>query len=142
MKLISHTFFALVAFSAISLSSGAFAAITDVDNVALTELIEQGVPVIDVRRQDEWANTGTIEGSHLMTFFDKNGRYDAKAWLAELDKLVSIDEPFVLICAAGVRSQNIAQLLDARLGYTGVHNVKKGIDHWIKKGQAVVPHSP
>lgn len=142
MKRLNNFILAIVALSAFGLSTSAFADITDVDNANLAELLEQGILVIDVRRQDEWTNTGTIKGSHLMTFFDKNGRYDANAWLAELDKIVSIDEPFVLICAAGVRSRNIAQLLDARLGYTAVHNVKKGINHWIAKGQAVVPHSP
>lgn len=124
------------------LASQAVADIKNIDEAELTRLIEQNVPVIDVRRQDEWERTGTIENSHLLTFFDKNGRYDAKAWLTELNKLVSLDDPFVLICAAGVRSRNIAQLLDGRLGYTGVHNVNKGIKAWIAKGQPVVPYQP
>ncbi len=124
------------------LASQAVADIKNIDEAELTRLIEQNVPIIDVRRQDEWERTGTIENSHLITFFDKNGRYDAKAWLTELNKLVSLDEPFVLICAAGVRSRNIAQLLDGRLGYTGVHNVTKGIQAWIAKGQPVVPYKP
>lgn len=124
------------------LASQAVADIKNIDEAELTRLIEQNVPIIDVRRQDEWERTGTIENSHLITFFDKNGRYDAKAWLTELNKLVSLDEPFVLICAAGVRSRNIAQLLDGRLGYTGVHNVTKGIQAWIAKGQPVVPYNP
>ncbi len=142
MKLLNKPILAFIALLSVGLVSNAVADITDVNNDTLAELIEQGIPVIDVRRVDEWKSTGTIDGSHLITFFDKNGRYDADAWLAQLDKLVSIDEPFVLICAAGVRSRNIAQLLDKRLGYTGVHNVKKGINYWIAKGQPVVPHSP
>ncbi|MEE9334393.1 MAG: rhodanese-like domain-containing protein [Granulosicoccaceae bacterium] len=142
MKLLNKRILILIALMTFGVIGNAFAGITHVNNATLAELIEQGVPVIDVRRADEWTDTGTIDGSHLITFFDKNGRYDADAWLAKLDKLVSIDEPFVLICAAGVRSRNIAQLLDARLGYTAVHNVKKGINHWIAKGQEVVPHSP
>jgi rhodanese-related sulfurtransferase len=124
------------------LASTAIADVKNIDEAELIQLIEQDIPVIDIRRQDEWERTGTIQDSHLLTFFDKNGRYDAKAWLAELNKLVSIDEPFILICAAGVRSNNIAQLLDGRLGYTGVHNVRKGIQSWIAKGQPVVPYKP
>jgi len=126
----------------LSVAGSATADITQVDNANLAELIDKGIPVIDVRRQEEWVSSGTIDGSHLITFFDKNGRYDAKAWLARLDEIVNPDEPFVLICEAGVRSQSIAQLLDARLGYTAVHNVKAGIRHWINKGQAVVPYKP
>ena len=142
MKLPNKPILAFIALLSFGVVGSAFADITHVNNATLAELIEQGVTIIDVRRADEWTNTGTIDGSHLITFFDKNGRYDADDWLAQLDKLVSIDEPFVLICAVGVRSRNIAQLLDARLGYTAVHNVKKGINHWISKGQEVVPHSP
>lgn len=142
MQLLNKPILALFTLLSFGVLSNAVADVTHIDNAALAKLIEEGVPVIDVRRVDEWSNTGTIDGSHLITFFDKNGRYDADAWLAQLDKLVSIDEPFVLICAAGVRSRNIAQLLDARLGYTAVHNVKQGINHWIKTRQAVVPYSP
>lgn len=142
MKLPNKPILAFIALLSFGVIGNAFADVTHVNNATLAELIEQGVIIIDVRRDDEWTNTGTIDGSHLITFFDKNGRYDADDWLAQLDKLVSIDEPFVLICAAGVRSRNIAQLLDARLGYTAVYNVNKGINHWISKGQEVVPHNP
>jgi len=136
------TFRLILLAAAFSVAGNASAEVTHIDNASLAELIEKGVPIIDVRRQDEWVQSGTVKGSHLMTFFDKNGGYDAKAWLTELDKLVSIDKPFVLICEAGVRSRSIAQLLDQRLGYTGVHNVNKGIRHWIKNGRDVVPYKP
>ncbi len=142
MQLLKKPILAFFTLLSIGVISNAVADVTNIDNATLAKLIEEGVPVIDVRRVDEWTNTGTIDGSHLITFFDKNGRYDANAWLAQLDKLVSIDEPFVLICAVGVRSRNIAQLLDARLGYTAVYNVKQGINHWIKARQEVVPYNP
>ncbi len=124
------------------LSLPARADITDLDNDSLKSLIEQGVPVIDVRRKDEWLATGVIEGSHLLTFFDKQGRYDAVKWLADLEKIASPDEPLVLICAHGVRSVNISKLLDRKLGYSAVHNVKKGINHWIAAGESTVAHKP
>lgn len=116
----------------------AFAEVTELDNPSLQELQEQGVAIIDVRRADEWLQTGIVEGSHGITFFDEKGRYDVNAWLDELSKHVSKDDPFVLICARGVRSSKIAELLDKRLGYAGVHNVTKGIYEWIKKEKPVV----
>lgn len=116
--------------------------VTDVDNASLQSLQAEGVVIIDVRRPDEWKNTGIIEGSHGITFFDEKGRYDVNAWLAEISELVSPDEPFVLICARGVRSSKIAGLLDKRLGYSAVHNVTEGILDWIKQGKPVVAWKP
>ena len=117
------------------------AEIAALDNDGLAALIEKGVPVIDVRREDEWLATGLIPGAHPITFFDARGNYDARAWLAELDEIVDRHEPFVLICAQGVRSKVIAQLLDKRLGYTGVHNHSKGMGAWVGGGGLVSPYS-
>ena len=118
--------------------SNVFADVVEVDNAALKSLIEQGVPVVDVRRDDEWQKNGVIEGAHLLTFFDKRGRYDAKKWLQELEKITAANEPFVLICEHGVRSKTISNLLDKRLGYTQVHNVTDGMHSWVKAGEPVV----
>jgi len=130
---------AIALFASLLLSVGqAFADIIEVDNEALKRLIEQGVPVVDVRRDDEWQKNGVIEGAHLLTFFDKRGRYDAKKWLEELEKITATDEPFVLICEHGVRSKTISNLLDKRLGYTQVHNVTDGMHSWVKSGAPVI----
>ena len=101
-------------------TTSVWADVIDVDNEKLEQLRAEGVVIVDVRRQDEWEHTGLIEGSHPLTFFDEKGRYDAKAWLSQLDMLVKPDQPVVLICARGVRSAKIADLLDKRLGYSQV----------------------
>jgi len=118
-----------------------FADVTEVDNQELEKLIASGVPVIDVRRLDEWEATGVIEGVHKLTFFDKKGRYDAQKWLAELEAIAPKGTPVVLICARGVRSKTISKLLDKRLGYSGVHNHTLGMVDWIKEGNDVVEHT-
>ena len=118
-----------------------FADIEQVDNSALEALITKGVPVVDVRRIDEWQATGVIDGAHTLTFFDKSGRYDVKKWLQALDKIAPKGTPIVLICAAGVRSKSIAELLDKRLGYSGVHNHSNGMNEWIKAGNPVVKYT-
>ena len=122
-------------------SSSLWADITEVDNAKLQELIKQGVPVIDVRRLDEWEKTGVIEGAHTLTFFDKQGRYDAHKWLTALDQIAPKGQPVILICERGVRSKNIADLLDKRLGYAGVHNHTAGMSNWIGKGHPVIEYS-
>jgi rhodanese-related sulfurtransferase len=126
----------------LGLPAQVMADVTEVDNPSLESLQAQGVTIIDVRRPDEWSETGIVEGSHGITFFDAKGGYDANAWLTELSELVKPDEPFVLICARGVRSSKIAELLDKRLGYSAVHNVTDGIYAWLKQDKPVVSWSP
>lgn len=116
--------------------------ITQLDNAALEELRAKGVAIIDVRRPDEWADTGVIEGSHPIMFFDKDGSYDAQAWIKQLDAIVKPDQPVVLICRSGVRSSKIAGFLDKRLGYTSVNNVTDGIMEWIDSKRPVVSIEP
>ena len=132
----------VLATTLVSLINLAWADVIQVNNDELEKLRADGVAIIDVRRQDEWEHTGLIEGSHPLTFFDKKGRYDAEAWLTELDAIVKQDQPFVLICARGVRSAKIADLLDKRLGYSQVHNVTKGILAWLGEKRAVEAFNP
>lgn len=120
----------------------ALADITQVSNGDLKLLRERGVALIDVRRPDEWQLSGMIEGSHPLTFFDKTGKYDIQAWLAGLQEIAPNDQPFVLICEVGGRTGSISKLLDQKLGYTGVHNLTKGIRHWIKAGEPTVAYQP
>lgn len=132
----------VLATTLVSLINLAWADVIEVNNDELEKLRADGVAIIDVRRQDEWEYTGLIEGSHPLTFFDKKGRYDAEAWLTELDAIVKQNQPFVLICARGVRSAKIADFLDKRLGYSQVHNVTKGILAWLGEKRAVEAFNP
>jgi len=118
------------------------AEVTQLDNNGLKALLAKGIPLIDVRRPDEWKKTGIVEGSHLLTFFDAKGKYDAQAWLSELEKIAPDDKPFILICAVGGRTGSISKLLDRKLGFTGVYNVTRGINYWIKSGEPTTPWSP
>jgi len=107
------------------------AELTNVSNLELQALIESGVPVVDVRRADEWAKTGVVEGSHKLTFFDKNGDYDANKWLEQLSQIADKDQPVILICQTGVRSKVVSNWLSNGLGYRQIYNVTDGISHWI-----------
>ena len=114
------------------------AEVTHVDSVALERLLQRGVPVIDIRTPEEWRETGIIEGSRLLTFFDTQGRYDFRAWLSELAAIASRDESFALICDSGGRSGLISRFLDEQLGYQRVHNVPGGIAQWIAEDRPTV----
>lgn len=114
------------------------AEVTKIDNQQLKALMEQGVPVIDIRRPEEWKQTGVVKGSHLITFFDARGRYDVRAWLDKLAPIAGKDDPFILICRTGNRTGTVSRFLDQKLGYKKVYDVKKGITDWIRKGNPVV----
>lgn len=114
------------------------AELINIDNTELKELLDEGVPIIDVRRVDEWNDTGIVEGSHLLTFFDDKGRYDAKKWLSELQENVDTDQPVIIICQVGGRTSIIGKWLGQQLGT--VYNVEDGIVGWMKgEGETVVP---
>jgi rhodanese-related sulfurtransferase len=100
--------------------------------------MDENVPIIDIRRPDEWKSTGVIKGSHLLTFFDDKGDYDLDKWLQNLDKIVKKDQKFVLVCRSGNRTGQVTQFLDTQLHYTKVNHLKKGIKRWIGAGDQVV----
>ena len=115
------------------------AAVEKIDNDQLQKLMAQGVPVIDIRRPEEWKQTGVIEGSHLITFFDKKGGYDVTAWLQQFDRIVAgRNDPFILICRTGNRTGVVSKFLSGQLGYARVYDVKQGITQWIREGRPVV----
>ncbi len=131
---------ALLVVLTLAISTPARAEVSDIGNATLEQLLSNGVAVIDIRRPDEWIQTGVIEGSHLQTFFDEEGRYDVRAWMAAIVPIAASDKPIVLICRSGGRSAAVSRLLSERLGYQRVYNVHEGILQWIAEGRPTVPH--
>ena len=131
----------LVAFFLLA-GATAWADVTEVDAPALAALAGAGAVIVDVRREDEWRARGVHPDAHGLTFFDERGGYDLDAWLESLSALVGRDDPLVLICASGVRSKRIADLLDSRLGFTAVHDVAGGFEGWLAEGGKGVPFDP
>ena len=103
----------------------------------LEALIEQEVPVIDVRTPGEWRTTGIIPGSHLLTFFDERGNYNVDDWLGKLTEIAQPDDQIVIICEVGNRSRMISNFLSSQLGYREVHNATQGMQQWRNQGLPV-----
>ncbi|SHJ38617.1 Rhodanese-related sulfurtransferase [Malonomonas rubra DSM 5091] len=114
------------------------AEVKQLDNAQLETLLAEGVPVVDIRRAEEWKQTGVVQGSHLITFFDAAGNYDARAWLTQLAPIAGKDDPVILICRTGNRTGIISQFLDQQVGFSRVYNVTKGITDWIARGYPVI----
>ena len=109
---------------------------TNVDNAELKALQAQGVPVYDIRRPDEWRQTGVVAGSRTLTFVDASGRANPE-FVPRLAAEVGKDDPVILICRTGKRTDTLARRLVEDLGYTKVYNVRDGITGWIGEGNPV-----
>ena len=116
----------------------AFSDVIEIGNIELKSLLQKKIPLIDIRRKDEWKSTGIVENSILMTFFDKNGKANTNEWLKELNKIAKKNDPVILICRTGRRTGIISKFLSEKVGYRLIYDVTDGITDWIKKGNTVV----
>ena len=109
---------------------------TNIDNAELQQLLAKGTPLYDIRRLEEWRETGVVKGSRRLTFFDARGQVNPK-FLPEFTKRIGKDEPVILICRTGNRTSALAKHLFKEMGYTKVYNVARGITGWISQGREV-----
>jgi len=112
-----------------------------VDTQGVAKLVARGVPVIDLRRPSEWAETGVIEGSKLNTAFLENKNFSPD-FLRDLKDMVAKTDEFIMIDSNGRRSSYLAGVLADRKGYTSIYNAKDGIEGWQKAGLPLVPVQP
>lgn len=120
------------------ITSQAFSEVKDVDNQEIISLMQNGVPIIDIRRASEWQDTGVIKQSHLMTFFDKKGNHDIDEWLPNLKKIAKEGDPVIIICRSGRRSGIVAKFLDEQANYVNVYNASGGMISWIKSNNETI----
>ena len=115
------------------------AEIVNINNAELARLSTSGVPVVDVRTEGEWKESGVLAGSKLITFFDEAGRSSPSQWLEKLKTVAKAEQPVVVVCRSGRRSLAVAQYLSDQAGYKTVYNVSKGMNGWLGEGRPVVP---
>lgn len=102
-------------------------------------MIDDNVVMIDIRRPEEWEQTGVIKNSHLMTFFDMFGNADVPTWMREFEKLVtSKNQTFVLICAHANRTRVLGDYLISEHGYENVTHLAGGMAAWLDENKEVV----
>jgi len=107
-----------------------FADIVDVNNEQIKELSKINIPIVDVRRSSEWDQTGVVPKSILLTFFDKEGKYNFDEWYEKLRLEIDEGKPIILICRTGRRTKIIAEMMDKKLDNV-IYNAKNGITSWI-----------
>jgi len=94
--------------------------------------------LVDIRRPDEWEDTGTGQGAQRLDMRRED-------FVAQLTRLTDTSEglPVALICARGVRSAWLANRLK-ETGFTRIIDVPEGMlgsptgPGWLKRGLPLV----
>lgn len=96
------------------------------------------ITLVDIRRPDEWARTGSGEGAHRIDL-----RVEDFAAQVQAAAGGDLDAPIALICARGVRSARVSnRLMEA--GFTNIIDVPEGMlgsaagPGWLERGLPVV----
>ena len=115
-----------------------FADIYEVNNEKIKMLLESSVPLIDIRTEDEWHETGVINSSHLLTFFDKDGNYDFKKWMIEIGEKADENGPVIIMCRSGRRSRIVSNMIIKENSKYLIYHVTNGIKSWIESSNKTV----
>ena len=103
---------------------------------------KEDVIIIDIRREDEWQMTGTIERAQLVSGFAPSGGIHPE-FLEKFRALVpTLETPFILYCHSGQRSSMLGNALVDQLGYSKAAHLEGGITSWTEQGQSTIPFSP
>lgn len=101
--------------------------------------LSQNIPIIDIRTESEWRETGVIPQSHLITFYKEDQSYNEKEFLEALAAVVKKDDTFVILCRSGNRSLKVTNFLFSK-GYSHVINLSGGIKEAMKNGVNTVAY--
>ena len=105
----------------------------------IPERLRQGAILVDIRRPEEWRQTGIVAGSRLLTFYDAEGKSDPDRWLDDLKRIAPADRALLLICRSGRRTSAVCEFLSAATNRKQIYNVTDGILGWLAAGFPVVP---
>ncbi len=121
------------------LSVTLFADFKTIDTVEFEKLQKDGLPIIDIRTEQEWKDTGIIEGAKKITFFNSRGEPLLADWFFEIGHFIKDrNTPFIIYCAHASRSKALGKGL-INMGFKSVYELKGGIENgWIKLGKKTV----
>ena len=131
-KLLALTFFFILN------SSQLFGEIYEVDNEKIKMLLENSVPLIDIRTEGEWRETGIINNSYLLTFFDNEGNYDFKKWMIEVGEIADENGPVIIMCRSGRRSRIVSNMIIKENNEYLIYHATDGIKSWIESSNRTV----
>ena len=112
----------------------------EIEVTQLKNLLDNNAVVVDIRREEEWKQTGVIFGSILSTFFNKDGTANINIFLDDLKESVSPEQTILLICRTGRRTKVAAKFMRSNTEFKEVFSVIGGITEWKKQGFTTVSY--
>lgn len=112
--------------------------IMQLNNQELIKFLQQGGALVDIRRAEEWRQSGVVAESLLLTFFAQDGSSEPSDWLQQLNRLVSPERPLALICRSGYRTTLICDFLIEATDRRKICHLTEGILGWLAAGLPVV----
>ena len=106
----------------------------EIEVTQLKNLLDNNAVVVDIRREEEWKQTGVIFGSILSTFFNKDGTANINIFLDDLKESVSPEQTILLICRTGRRTKLATNYILSNTEFKEVFSVTGGITEWKKQG--------
>jgi rhodanese-related sulfurtransferase len=99
------------------------------------------LPIIDIRTEGEWEETGILDGVIPITFFNEMGQYDIDDFLKKLHRVIGDNksQQFALICRTGSRTGQISNFLNKE-GYKSI-NLQGGMFYVMRERSfPIVPY--
>jgi len=105
----------------------------------LKQARENGVIIIDIRREEEWIETGIIEGAEAITAFTQSGQLHPDFQERFMAAVESPETAIMLVCRSGNRTSNLGNALISQLGFSNVSHLSGGMLGWLEVGQKTIP---
>ena len=112
----------------------------EIEVAQLKNLLDNNAVLVDIRREEEWKQTGVIFGSMLSTFFNKDGTANINVFLSDLRENVSAEQTILLICRTGRRTKVATKFMLSNTEFKEVYSVIGGITEWKKQGFSTVSY--
>lgn len=104
------------------------------------DFLNKNIPVVDIRTEGEWKETGVLKGAIPITFFDEKGNYNIPVFLKELSEKVDVKKPFAIVCRTGSRTNLVSKFLSNELGYN-VYDFSGGMMYIIGEKLPIIPYN-
>ena len=96
--------------------------------------------IIDIRRPEEWAETGILEGAKTITAFTESGALHPDFQRKFFPLIDDEETPVYLYCRTGNRTGTLGNALVNQVGLRNVTHLETGIVGWKENGFSTVPY--
>ena len=118
------------------------ATLGEADPDALLDAQKDGVIIIDIRRENEWVETGIIKGVETITAFTETGQLHPEFQERFMAVVENPETAIMLVCRSGTRTGNLGNALISQLGFGNVSHLSDGMIGWMEQGMKTVPFKP